>query len=326
MPAVRLLTSWRWPPCPEPGPVRAGVPALIGVPGFSFFRAPARWSLATALALAILAGKGFDRWRDWPRPGRWLRWLVDRRGRLDRRRAGPARAGGAEHRRTPGWPRAAGWFDAAFKAHAVDGDPSFDEPDPSFRDVMARRASPRAIPTCPLELPAVGRAPEVGGHPEPRGPARTIYLRELWETALWLVLIAIAAGPDRPDDRRPRAAPALLLLLTFLDLWVLGRHRLIDVGPIRPLAEQSPVLARLAAGASRDADRLEPREPADLVGRGPDLGLPDLDLPAVESLDHGWRWSRSTRPFEPMRPGGAAGDRDAAAGLRPGRESGSTAS
>ena len=73
-----------------------------------------------------------------------------------------------------------------------------------------------------------------------------IYVRELWETALWLVLIAIAAGPDREGDRRTRAAPALLLLLTFLDLWVLGRHRLIDVDPIRRLAEQSPVLARHA--------------------------------------------------------------------------------
>ena len=58
------------------GPYVPGFRVLIELPGFSFFRAPSRWSLATSLALAILAGKGFDRWREWPRPGRWMRWLV----------------------------------------------------------------------------------------------------------------------------------------------------------------------------------------------------------------------------------------------------------
>ncbi len=45
---------------------------MIRLPGFSFFRSPARWSLATGLALGLLAAKGFDALRDWPRPGRWL--------------------------------------------------------------------------------------------------------------------------------------------------------------------------------------------------------------------------------------------------------------
>ena len=58
------------------GPYAPGFHYLIKVPGFSYFRAPARWGLMTALALAILAGKGFDRWQAWPRIGRSLVWFV----------------------------------------------------------------------------------------------------------------------------------------------------------------------------------------------------------------------------------------------------------
>jgi len=57
------------------GPYVPGFRLLIALPGFTFFRAPSRWGLATALALALLAGKGFDRWREWPRPGRSLWWF-----------------------------------------------------------------------------------------------------------------------------------------------------------------------------------------------------------------------------------------------------------
>ncbi len=58
------------------GPYVPGFRYLIKLPGFSFFRAPARWSLPTALALALLAGKGFDRWPEWSRPGRSLRRMA----------------------------------------------------------------------------------------------------------------------------------------------------------------------------------------------------------------------------------------------------------
>ena len=58
------------------GPYVPGFRYLIMLPGFSFFRAPSRWSVATALALALLAGKGFDRWGEWVRPGRSLRRLA----------------------------------------------------------------------------------------------------------------------------------------------------------------------------------------------------------------------------------------------------------
>lgn len=42
------------------GPYFPGFDLLIRLPGFSFFRAPARWTLASTMILAILAGQGFD--------------------------------------------------------------------------------------------------------------------------------------------------------------------------------------------------------------------------------------------------------------------------
>ena len=42
------------------GPYLPGFRWLIRLPGFSFFRAPARWSLATELALCLLAGRGLE--------------------------------------------------------------------------------------------------------------------------------------------------------------------------------------------------------------------------------------------------------------------------
>ena len=58
------------------GPYVPGFRLLIKLPGFSFFRAPARWSLATALAVSILAGKGLDRCVDWPKTRCSLSWLA----------------------------------------------------------------------------------------------------------------------------------------------------------------------------------------------------------------------------------------------------------
>jgi hypothetical protein len=65
---------------------------------------------------------------------------------------------------------------------------------------------------------------------------------------------------------------------------VLGRHRLIDVGPLRPLTSQSPLLARLAREprATRTADPL--RNLPMRVGLAPISYYRTLNLPAVESL------------------------------------------
>ena len=112
-----------------------------------------------------------------------------------------------------------------------------------------------------------------------------VYLRELGETAVWLLLIAIAAGSDRPGDRRTRAAPALLLALTFLDLWTLGQHRLLDTAPIRPLKDQSPVLARLAQERRRARVASNLGNLPILVGAGTISAYRTLNLPAVNALN-----------------------------------------
>ena len=67
------LACWRWRRLIlSLGPYVPGFQTLIRLPGFSFFRAPARWGLATELALCLLAGGGSTRCRAWPRPGRAL--------------------------------------------------------------------------------------------------------------------------------------------------------------------------------------------------------------------------------------------------------------
>jgi hypothetical protein len=270
------------------GPYVPGFRLLIGVPGFFFFRAPARWSLAMSLALAILAGKGFDRWCDWPRPGRSLRrlvivaaaWILAVLGLFE---AAIWCTG------QPGSPRVAGWFDRGFRALPWYGDPSLKEPDPTFRQVMAQSRKPEGDPHLPPELPPSVVLQKMVSPRSLVGQRGWIYLRELWETALWLALIGIAAGPG---DRRTRAAPALLLLLTFLDLWTLGRHRLLDAAPIRPLKEQSPVLAHL------EKERYGSRIVCNLgnlpilVGKAPISAYRTLTLPALESL--------TTLAHEPM--------------------------
>ncbi len=261
-PAVRLLTILAAATLfLSLGPYVPGFRMLIGVPGFSFFRAPARWSLATSLALAILAGKGFDRWLEWTRPGRSLRRLTILAAVGILATIGLLEL--AVWSTSPtGSPRVAGWFDAAFRAMPWYGDPSFRK-DPSFAEVMAMARKPAGDPYVPPDLsPSIvlQRTVDKRSLVARRGE---LYLDELWETAIALILIAMAAGPDRPGDRRTRAAPAFLLMLAFLDLWILGRHRLIDTAPIRPLAEQSPVLARLAGEPRGSRDGLEARQPAD---------------------------------------------------------------
>ncbi len=119
-PTVRLLTLLVFVTLVlSLGPYMPGFRLLIALPGFSFFRAPSRWSLATALALSLLAGKGFDRLREWPRPGRSLWWFSVGRDRLDGRRPGPARAGIVQHV-DPAGPSVARAVSACVRCDAVD--------------------------------------------------------------------------------------------------------------------------------------------------------------------------------------------------------------
>src|SRR5262249_23760830 len=98
---------------------------LVKLPGFSFFRAPARWSVATALALALLAGKGFDRWGAWERPGRslWrlavlaICWVVATVAIIELALFCTGK---------PGWPEAVRGLQRVFSALTWKGEPTFE--------------------------------------------------------------------------------------------------------------------------------------------------------------------------------------------------------
>ena len=102
--------------------------------------------------------------------------------------------------------------------------------------------------------------------------------------ALLIALWFIARVSERGVTGRARSRWALVVL-TFVDLWVLGRHRLLELGPLKPLVEQSPVLARLAREprGTRIADDKLKNLPM-LVGLAPLSAYRTLDLPAVPEL------------------------------------------
>ena len=151
------------------GPYVPGFRLLIKAPGFSFFRAPARWSLATALALSILAGKGLDRCLDWPRPGRSLAWLAGLSAAWILVMLGLvelALASGS----ADGRPWLAGLFQKAFQSRPWTDD---------FRlhAVLAEARRPASDPNIPPELVKYGLAsrpadPGLSWIAEPRSTAR----------------------------------------------------------------------------------------------------------------------------------------------------------
>ena len=213
-----------------------GFRALASLPGFSYFRAPARWQAATALALAILAGKGLDLLPGWPRAGRDLRRFVLM-----------AAAGVA---------LVVGSFELALAATAGPGLPG------------VRRAYDRALGLLPwADRPDLGALMATARYP--MGDVATLaslaregasvdgvralrldrqrsrlYVLELAETAV--LLLGLLAASTRL--RRPGQGAAALTLLAVVDLLILGRHRVQETAPIGPLSAISPVLASLPPG------------------------------------------------------------------------------
>jgi len=275
------------------GPYAPGFHYLIKVWGFSFFRAPARWGLMTALALAILAGKGFDRWHAWPRIGRSLVWFVTIAtvwvalivGVMELALLCTAR---------PDWPGIRSGFQRAFQALPWTGDPSFNA-------VLAMARQPQPDPRLPTGLSqAVVLQKQQAGRvfASQRG---WIYGKELAETALLLMVLAWLGWNCGRNGFWARAARPALIVITVLDLCALGQHRLLDVGPLRPLVEQSAVLARLAREprGSRIADRRLRNLPM-LIGLAPISAYRTLDLPAVASLTVLAQQPLSGPVFEPL--------------------------
>lgn len=256
------------------GPYVPGFAWICQLPGFSFFRAPARWSLATGLALAILAGHGFDALRGWTRPGRSLVrfalialvWPALVVGGFELALAGSD---------GPGIGPVADGFDRAGRLLPWSGDPS-------FRQVMtaARRPQSQDI-RVQSGLARQGRRDFASPQVTLERERWSIYTRELIPTAALaaglLVLASLARGP--------RAFAFGLVALTAADLLLVRRDAPTDFGPIRPLVEQSEVLARLAVGprGQRSADPM--RNLPMVAVSAPISAYRTLDLPAMTALN-----------------------------------------
>jgi hypothetical protein len=257
------------------GPYVPGFHLLISVPGFSFFRAPARWTVVASLTLAILAGRGLDVCQGWPRIGRSLLllaaaaaiWIALVVGLLELALAGGSRGvSGA----------VTGLFQAAFRARPWAGDPD-------FRALLAEARKPAVDPRVPVQLlrSRIASTPR-----DPRSFLQSridIYKREL---SLTVGLLAGIAGIAVFSwfQRDNRSIPFGLVLLTMVDLWALGRHRPVSLGPLAPLTEQSPILAELARHprGTRVADAF--RNLSMLVNLEPISSYRTLDLPSLEPL------------------------------------------
>jgi hypothetical protein len=247
---------------------------LSTLPGFSFFRCPARWTLATSLALALLAAKGLDALGEanlWPHANRSvLRFALVAAlaiGLILAIIEGALRCGLSD---TPTPVSTA--YDRVIAALRL--------PAPySVREFAALATKPQTGSRVRADRAREHKKFPTGGlrwdHER-----RKIYARELGETALLLVLLgALGLVAHRRAPFR-----AGLVLLAIADLLLLAQHRRIDVGPIRPLESQSQVLARLAATphGSRTVDPF-----ANLpmvVGASPLAAYRSIDLPVVPAL------------------------------------------
>ncbi|WP_435016080.1 hypothetical protein TA3x_003640 [Tundrisphaera sp. TA3] len=258
------------------GPYVPGFSALIRLPGFSFFRAPARWGLASALALALLAGRGFDALPGWIRPGRSLaRFALGSSGLIVAvvlvfELALIAAKPGAD-------PRLARGFEAALGRLPWAGEPAT----PGFTALVAEAYRPQADARVLSALARQGILPPPERPPTWKGERWAIYRQELAGTAVLLgALLVVAAAVSG----RPRPLALTLIVLAGAESAWLSRQRPFDLGPIRRLAEQSPVLARLAK-EPRGTLSLDPAQNLfQAVGVAPARSYRTLDLPRPDAL------------------------------------------
>ncbi|WZO99007.1 hypothetical protein EP7_000599 [Isosphaeraceae bacterium EP7] len=256
------------------GPYIPGFSWLCQIPGFSFFRAPARWSAATGLALAVLAGLGWDQLEFSVQPRRGLLLFAGVSATLIGLVVGAweLAVAGTEGR---GIPALSSTFDALQRALPWDGDPP-------FARVMVDARRPRNDLSVQQDLARRGLlAPNVSQRATSLvGDRWGIYARELRETTAILVALTLI-GALAPGRRSMRAA---LLVAAGLDLVAFGRDRPVEDGPIRSLVDQSAVLSTLSAshpgGRILDASRNLPM----VAGLAPVSAYRTLDLPAMAHL------------------------------------------
>lgn len=271
------------------GPYVPGFRYLIKLPGFSFFRASARWSLATGLALALLAGKGFDAWPGWNRAGWALAGFAGLAAvspalvvlTLEVVLASSQTFSGPGTSSVPTQTLNSLQPSGVSGGSAGEGQGGVGMTRSSAIEKVGRYArKPQDDLRVQAALARQNR-PWRSAKYRTFEPMRfSIYRQELTESSvlvLALLLTARFAG-------RTRCFATALIVLTAVDLWLVGRHRLTDLGPIQPLEQQSPVLARLAAEArgTRTADPL--RNMPMVAGSAPILAYRTLDLPCLFEL------------------------------------------
>ncbi|MFO0960520.1 MAG: hypothetical protein U0800_24310 [Isosphaeraceae bacterium] len=222
------------------GPYLPGFSWLVRLPGFSFFRAPARWLLATDLALAILAARGLDLVLSWKRPARALLFfgifaaivplaaIASLELILRDAPAGPGRATATREaadwllRRSP-WTEVTTSAKLREGAHQIQGD--------LLKRADLLRQGRYSIPPNGLKW---------------ADERFRIYRSELEETGFLIAGLVVAAALAR-WKRTARLLPLILALLAVSDLLMLSRHRKLDTVPLQSMAKASPVLARLAS-------------------------------------------------------------------------------
>lgn len=222
------------------GPYALGFRALIELPGFSFFRAPARWGLATELALVLLAMRGFDL---------LLKGEVPRLGRLATRfvlgamlllglAVGVIELAFQATEPGRGWRRAIDGLEAPLRWLPFDTSPRLPN--------LMRGA--RSRPTDALVVEGLRRRGEDPSRVRLDRDRGSIYLEELTPAVLVLGALLVLASRRAQLDRRSRALiPAGLAGLTFLELMVTGSTlSTVEYAPLQDVQSASPVLARLA--------------------------------------------------------------------------------
>lgn len=265
------------------GPYLPGFAAYSQLPGFSFFRSPARWSLLVSFGLALLSARGLDlaRTGDWSRDHAALisgalvalAWPAVMLVVLEAMLA-DGRGGGAS---TSFGDLLLGWLPWNDRL--------------STTQLIGQMLAPRH------DLAAqMGYAREGWGKLPANGVrfdqdrART-YLGELGPSLAVAAGIVVLATAGR---RRGVLVPGLVLL-TVVDLVLLGHFRGVESAPMRPIAEQSWVLGRMSR-LPDDIQRPHPRffsrkrtvDPLQnlpmAVGAAPVLAYRTLDLPAPRSI------------------------------------------
>ena len=254
------------------GPYVPGFQLLISLPGFSFFRAPARWMLAVSLSLCLLSGIGFDGLATWRKPGKALVTfafggfatvlLVLLAIELALFCTG-----------RPGLPTIASLYAKAFDALPWRESSVFERTVDEARRPFQDR---RVYQTWARQGVLLRDAPR----PVFAEQRLAIYREELTGSLFLMAALIVIA----PLARRGRALPGLFLVLTFVNLWSVSRNRREDLGPIETLASQSPVFSRLAT-SPRGTRTVETFGNMPMVaGAAPLSAYRTLDLPALESL------------------------------------------